>query len=86
VACQKAFGHENLGRPQSSFRDIRCASQHDDGSLRLEPSHFNCKLLPFISGMGKHWAQTGQLPARWGTLHVVKNRQAQEQQGSLFEG
>jgi hypothetical protein len=41
---------------------------------------------PFISGMDKHSAQTGQLLARWGMLHVVKDHQVQEQQGSPFEG
>jgi len=34
------------GRLQRLFRDIRIARQHDDGSVRVDPFHFNCSLLP----------------------------------------
>ena len=64
--AKKGFGHENLGRPQSSLRDIRCSRQHDDGSVRLGPSRFNCKL----ARSSRAW--TSIRHRRVGRLHVLK--------------
>jgi len=83
---KRALGTKTLGRPQSSLRDIRCARQHDDGRLRLEPSHFNCKLLPIHLGHGQAFGTDGSAICTLGMLHVVKDGQVLEQQGGPFEG
>jgi hypothetical protein len=44
--AKRDFVMNTCGRLQRLFRDIRIARQHDDGSVRVDPFHFNCNLLP----------------------------------------
>jgi hypothetical protein len=47
------------------------------GASRLEPSHFNCKLLPIHLGHGQAFGTDGSATCTLGMLHLVKDRQLQ---------
>ena len=78
IAGNKWLTKRALGTKTSADLKARSGTSAAPDSMMMGASGLSRRIsiansCPFISGMDKHSAQTGQLLARWGMLHAVRS-------------